>query len=49
MSQASAPAADTPVIKVERLVTHSGPRKILGGIDRTIQRGEIMAIMGGNG
>jgi len=49
MSKASAPAADTPVIKVESLVTHYGTRKILDGIDLTIQRGEIMVIMGGSG
>lgn len=37
------------VIEVEDLVTHYGPRKILNGVSLTIQRGEILVIMGGSG
>lgn len=49
MSASNAPVDETPVIKVQNLVTHYGPRKILDGIDMTIRRGEIMVIMGGSG
>ncbi len=41
--------AAPPVIEVESLVTHYGHRNILGGVDLTIERGEIFVIMGGSG
>jgi phospholipid/cholesterol/gamma-HCH transport system ATP-binding protein len=44
---ASQPAE--PVIEVEKLVTHYGDREILHGVDMTVNRGEIMVIMGGSG
>ena len=37
------------VIEVENLVTHYGERQILKGINVTVNRGEIMVIMGGSG
>ncbi len=45
----AATSASTPVIAVEGLVTHYGPREILHGIDMTVEQGEIMVIMGGSG
>ena len=36
-------------IEVRNLVTHYGPRKILDGINLTVNEGEIMIIMGGSG
>ena len=36
-------------IEVKDLVTHYGPRKILDGINLTVNEGEIMIIMGGSG
>ena len=36
-------------IEVENLVTHYGTRKILDGVDLTIEHGEINIIMGGSG
>jgi phospholipid/cholesterol/gamma-HCH transport system ATP-binding protein len=36
-------------IEVEGLVTHYGARKILDGVDLTIEHGEINIIMGGSG
>lgn len=38
-----------PVVVVKDLVTHYGDREILHGVSITIQRGEIMVIMGGSG
>jgi len=40
---------EEPVIAVRGLVTHYGERKILDGVDLTVQRGEILVIMGGSG
>jgi len=37
------------IIEVRDLVTHYGPRRILNGINLSIQPGEIMVIMGGSG
>ena len=48
----AAPSKDTtaaPVIEVEDLVTHYGPRMILKGVDMDVKEGEIMVIMGGSG
>ncbi len=39
----------TPVVEVEKLVTHYGEREILHGIDLEVREGEIMVIMGGSG
>jgi phospholipid/cholesterol/gamma-HCH transport system ATP-binding protein len=36
-------------IRVEKLVTHYGPRKILDGVNLAIKPGEINIIMGGSG
>ena len=38
-----------PVIEVENLVTHYGPRKILDDVTMNVYKGEIMVIMGGSG
>lgn len=38
-----------PVIQVDNLVTHYGPRLILKGITMDVRDGEIMVIMGGSG
>ena len=38
-----------PVIEVDDLVTHYGSRRILNGVSLTVERGEIMVIMGGSG
>ncbi len=38
-----------PVIEVNNLVTHYGPRLILDNVDMTVNEGEIMIIMGGSG
>jgi phospholipid/cholesterol/gamma-HCH transport system ATP-binding protein len=38
-----------PVIQVDDLVTHYGPRLILKGITMDVRDGEIMVIMGGSG
>ena len=48
----AAPSRDVPpapVIEVEDLVTHYGPRMILKGIGMEVEEGEIMVIMGGSG
>jgi len=42
-------SAEQPVIEVSELVTHYGTRKILDGVDMTVNAGEIMVIMGGSG
>ncbi len=47
MSAETAPAQ--PLIEVEGLVTHYGRRKILDGVDLTVEAGEIRVIMGGSG
>jgi phospholipid/cholesterol/gamma-HCH transport system ATP-binding protein len=38
-----------PVIEVQDLVTHYGPRMILKGVSMDVREGEIMVIMGGSG
>lgn len=38
-----------PAIEVRSLVTHYGKRRILHGIDLTVERGEVHVIMGGSG
>jgi phospholipid/cholesterol/gamma-HCH transport system ATP-binding protein len=38
-----------PVVEVKDLVTHYGSREILHGVSMTVERGEIMVIMGGSG
>lgn len=38
-----------PIIEVTDLTTHYGSRKILNGISLSVQKGEIMVIMGGSG
>ncbi len=48
----SAQTTDTtsePIIEVNGLVTHYGPRKILDGVDMSVEEGEIRVIMGGSG
>ncbi len=45
----AAAVAVEPIIEVENLVTHYGDREILHGIDMSVNRGEIMVIMGGSG
>ena len=37
------------MIEVTDLTTHYGSRKILNGISLTVNKGEIMVIMGGSG
>ena len=39
----------SPVIEVDRLVTHYGARKILDQVDFRVDPGEIRVIMGGSG
>lgn len=39
----------TPIIEVRDLVTHYGTRRILDGVNLTVQPGEIMVIMGSSG
>jgi phospholipid/cholesterol/gamma-HCH transport system ATP-binding protein len=38
-----------PIIEVTNLTTHYGSRKILNGISLTVNKGEVMVIMGGSG
>jgi len=38
-----------PIIQVQDLVTRYGQRKVLDGVNLTINQGEIMVIMGGSG
>lgn len=40
---------NVPAIQVENLVTHYGRRKILDGVNMTVDTGEIRVIMGGSG
>ena len=49
MSDSASRAFGEPVIEVEDLVTHYGPRLILQGVSVSVRRGEIMVIMGGSG
>lgn len=39
----------TPIIQVSQLVTHYGERQILKNVDFSVNKGEIMVIMGGSG
>lgn len=41
--------ASPPAIEVHDLVTHYGERMILKGVSLTVQKGEVMVIMGGSG
>lgn len=43
------PALNNPVIEVDNLVTHYGPRLILKGVSLVVGAGEIMVVMGGSG
>lgn len=43
------PPSSPPVLEVERLVTHYGPRRILEDISFAVHPGEIMMIIGGSG
>src|SRR6185312_1038717 len=45
----SMPAATTPLIEVEKLEAWYGRRRILNGVDFTVNAGEIRVIMGGSG
>jgi len=38
-----------PVIEVEHLMTHYGPRLILDDLSFTVQQGEILVVLGGSG
>lgn len=38
-----------PIIAIDNLVTHYGKRKILDDVSLTVNRGEVMVIMGGSG
>jgi phospholipid/cholesterol/gamma-HCH transport system ATP-binding protein len=49
MAAAATASAAEPIVEVEGLVTHYGDREILHGVDMTVNRGEIMVIMGGSG
>lgn len=49
MDRMSSPSESVHVVEVTNLVTHYGPRKILDGVDMSVRKGEIMAIMGGSG
>ncbi len=46
---AATTSAPGPAARVSELVTHYGRRQILGGVSLTVERGEIMVIMGGSG
>jgi phospholipid/cholesterol/gamma-HCH transport system ATP-binding protein len=48
MATPSSPESQ-PIIEVTDLTTHYGSRKILNGISLTVNKGEIMVIMGGSG
>ena len=49
MAQAAPSAVAAPAIRVSDLVTHYGTRQILRGVSLTVERGEVMVIMGGSG
>ncbi len=42
-------APSEAVIEIENLVAHYGDRQILNGVSLTVEKGEIMVIMGGSG
>ena len=43
------PSESKPLIEVTHLTTHYGSRQILNGISLTVNKGEVMVIMGGSG
>lgn len=43
------PETTKPIINIENLVTHYGDMEILKGIDFSVNKGEVMVIMGGSG
>jgi len=49
MDRMSPASEHANVVEVSNLVTHYGSRKILDGVDMSVRKGEIMAIMGGSG
>jgi phospholipid/cholesterol/gamma-HCH transport system ATP-binding protein len=42
-------ATNEPIIAIDNLVAHYGKRKILDDVSLTVNRGEVMVIMGGSG
>ena len=50
MSQtADVASTEPPALAVRGLVARYGERTILGGVDLTVQRGEVRVILGGSG
>ena len=45
----TSPPESEPLIEVTNLTTHYGSRQILHGISLTVNKGEVMVIMGGSG
>ncbi len=45
----TSPSESKPLIEVTHLTTHYGSRQILNGISLTVNKGEVMVIMGGSG
>jgi phospholipid/cholesterol/gamma-HCH transport system ATP-binding protein len=45
----TSPSESEPLIEVTNLTTHYGARQILNGISLTVNKGEVMVIMGGSG
>ena len=45
----TSPSQSEPLIEVTNLTTHYGSRQILNGISLTVNKGEVMVIMGGSG
>ena len=45
----TSPSESEPLIEVTNLTTHYGSRQILNGISLTVNKGEVMVIMGGSG
>ena len=45
----TATSQSEPLIEVTNLTTHYGSRQILNGISLTVNKGEVMVIMGGSG
>jgi branched-chain amino acid transport system ATP-binding protein len=44
-----APAADAPILAIERLHVAMGVQEILRGVDLSVGKGEIVAVLGANG
>ena len=40
---------DVPALEVENLSKHFGPVEALSGVDLTVRRGEVLALLGDNG